>query len=724
MDAFEDLAELAVHANPDRRRELLVDGLANQRMAERVAARRLGGLHDDPRANCLVQQLQQRVRTLGGEALQDRHAELGPDHRGEGEHAIAGLGQSIESAPHDVAQTLGQRRVPGTAGRLVVQRPLGAQQTNRLPQNEGIALGDLRHGLDEGLVGGRAHHRLEEVRDLVVVEAAQCDALGVGLAGDLAEHGAQRVASPHLHLPVAGDEEECAVLHLPRQELEQQAGGLVGPVEIVDQDDEGLVRATPTQVARDALEEPEARLVGARGQLRRGRAEPLGQLRNEMRDGVRVVAHLVGQVGVRNLLDHRAQHLHPGPEGRNTLALVAAPLDDVEAAPPRKLAQLLGGSRLPDAGLAEQQHHPPASRGRVGQGRFEMLEGALATDEDLGGGIRRLALRRHLGLGAPALFHPRHELIAASVHRPDEGLATSVVADRLASRCHRARDRRIGHVLAGPERVEELGLGDDALAVRHQVAQHVEDLGLELHHLAASAQLEGGLVQLVALEGEDHDPRRIADRASAREAEPRLRGPKNPSVSGWLGMRRNSEGFRWRAGVQLASATSLVRHRPALRLRLIDGRPGEDGPEEARAVGEELLGLHPPEVARRHHLLDGGRREVQPEAHAVAHQVEGGDGAQDEDRHQGDRALAMLGGCVDERAREPELENQQRGNGDLRGEVVVDPHAVPRHEEEPRDGAPAPERIRDAIAPASGGSGAQLFRTVFDIDRIIGRGAG
>jgi hypothetical protein len=86
------------------------------------------------------------------------------------------------------------------------------------------------------------------------------------------------------------------------------------------------------------------------------------------------------------------------------------------------------------------------------------------------------------------------------VHRADAALHLAVVAERLPGRLDTAGQRRLRDEAIPPHLVEQLLLGHDAVAVTHQMHEHVEHLRLDLHRLARPAQLEHIGVELAVLE--------------------------------------------------------------------------------------------------------------------------------------------------------------------------------------------------------------------------------
>jgi hypothetical protein len=111
--------------------------------------------------------------------------------------------------------------------------------------------------------------------------------------------------------------------------------------------------------------------------------------------------------------------------------------------------------------------------------------------------------RRHRGAGAHGP-RGRDEPIALTVNRLDEPLRLAVVAENGPRRLHAARDGRVRDDASVPNLLDELVLGDEALAVLHEQRQECKHLGLEAQDPAALAQLHGGEIQLEVGEGVDH----------------------------------------------------------------------------------------------------------------------------------------------------------------------------------------------------------------------------
>ena len=165
----------------------------------------------------------------------------------------------------------------------------------------------------------------------------------------------------------------------------------------------------------------------------------------------------------------------------------------------------------------EHRREPPAGGGTRSLDGVQLV---LASDQ-AGRGLdrqRRRQRRRFLVHRAPAgcrlsasgrglggqVDDGSHEPVAAAVDRLDEGLALAVVPDGAANGLDPARERRLAHEAVAPDGVEQLFLADRAVVMADEVAEDVEDLGLERHRHAGAAQLERLLVELVFPEPPGH----------------------------------------------------------------------------------------------------------------------------------------------------------------------------------------------------------------------------
>ena len=128
-----------------------------------------------------------------------------------------------------------------------------------------------------------------------------------------------------------------------------------------------------------------------------------------------------------------------------------------------------------------------------GVGEPLTVRGAAEPDSLLELPWRGLGPGRDLGAGPgrcgrdPDVGHPA---VAAAVDGLDDVLADAVVAQHPPGGLDPAGQRRLADEAVAPDGVEQLGLGDDPRAVRDEVAQHVEDLGLHVLRLPTALEQE------------------------------------------------------------------------------------------------------------------------------------------------------------------------------------------------------------------------------------------
>src|SRR5262245_36723906 len=82
------------------------------------------------------------------------------------------------------------------------------------------------------------------------------------------------------------------------------------------------------------------------------------------------------------------------------------------------------------------------------------------------------------------------------MHRLDETLSISIVAERAPRFAHGTAERGITHRDAAPHRFEQLAPRDDPFAISNQVEKHVQHLWLHDDLTASAPELERLFVEL------------------------------------------------------------------------------------------------------------------------------------------------------------------------------------------------------------------------------------
>ena len=101
--------------------------------------------------------------------------------------------------------------------------------------------------------------------DVALHQAAQRDAPEVGLLGELTQHQREGMLAAQLHVAIGAEKRHAGIAHLADQKLHESQGGLVGPVQVVEKQDQRPGAARAVEEARDAVEEAEAGLLRLHG---------------------------------------------------------------------------------------------------------------------------------------------------------------------------------------------------------------------------------------------------------------------------------------------------------------------------------------------------------------------------------------------------------------------------------------------------------------------------
>jgi hypothetical protein len=199
-------------------------------------------------------------------------------------------------------------------------------------------------------------------------ESAEVDPHRRPLAVPGVDRLGQRVGAVELGVAIAAEDQQALAGREAHQVVEQAERGLVGPLQVVDEEEEAARLAEVEEAAGDAVEEAEALLGG--GQIRAfgegaDAAFELGREAGELGAGV---ADGLAQLVVRGGVDPQAEGLDEGQVGGGGLELVAAAGEHRAAGDASVVDQLAGEPGLAGAGLAGDQDHAAAAEGSLGPG--------------------------------------------------------------------------------------------------------------------------------------------------------------------------------------------------------------------------------------------------------------------------------------------------------------------------------------------------------------------
>ena len=270
----------------------------------------------------------------------------------------------------------------------------------------------------------------ERVR-LAAAEAAQRDPRELRLAGEPRQQVGQLGAAVGVGLADRAEHELARGLEIAQQVREQQRGRGVGPVQVVEHEDDRCLAGGVGEQPRHRREEPVAPRLDRLAQRARGddagpgaaqrgdEARELGQLRLDR-------ARERERLALRDVVLERADERLVGHERLD----VATPVEHRRALGVRLAGELGRQPGLADAGLADQQRDLAPAVGRLLEAVAQRLQGRLATDERAQLRGERAGQRDPAGAGerrvreAPAgrLFAHREALDPARQGRPVDGL--------------------------------------------------------------------------------------------------------------------------------------------------------------------------------------------------------------------------------------------------------------------------------------------------------------
>ena len=211
-----------MQAHALERHELGEQHLPDERVGEPEPGERTRLLDDESG----LARLGDRVDQLGAAHLLDeREVERRADDRGDRERVVRRVRQARQPPAGGLAHAFGQRAgLPRAAGLLDV--------AHHLDQEERVARRHLGELAPEGAVG--VADRGEVGVDVGGGEAAERDAMRVGVAPQVGERRGERMRARELGVAIGADDEQAAALRAAQQVTQQRQRRLARPVEVVE----------------------------------------------------------------------------------------------------------------------------------------------------------------------------------------------------------------------------------------------------------------------------------------------------------------------------------------------------------------------------------------------------------------------------------------------------------------------------------------------------------
>ena len=410
-------------------------------------------------------------------------------------HQIAEPAREGERVVRRALGTLGERELPD-AGVVAVEHALVDGDPEVLGDEEGVALGPRDEEREErrwrrGHREHVAHHPLHRAG----LEPSEIDARGPRRAEQGAELGAGLLGAVH------AQEEHARLGEVGLVEgVEKAERALVGPLEVVEDQQHRLDLGEGRERAREALVEAGARGVrrehGDLGALSdTGQPAHRGLVDREDRAAVAEDVRRLGGALVTAVIGDRHEERLEGVErrglhrarggvgGRDGGALAG---HHAEAVPPRDRRRLHGEARLAYAALAAHEGAPAAGRPHALEILLELRERGGAPGEAGPVEVGERLRRRAASLRAEPGQRRGH---VVGIAEPILGLLLQELEDELVERRRHARDPRPGPLR---ERVQVLAehrvnRSDEGRGARDALVEHAAErieIDARIHELA------------------------------------------------------------------------------------------------------------------------------------------------------------------------------------------------------------------------------------------------
>ena len=233
---LDGVADGSMQLPPPHRAQFVVQSHPDKVVPELVSA--IGNLLDHMRTERFVQGFQQR-RLAGPprRAHQDVVSEIAADDRGDGEQLVAGGGQQVEPPTDDFRHPLGDGDRRGHCGEgcdvFCVKPALLFQEPYDLTQEQRVAFRLRPQGGGKRSGWATSYCRGKEFVYFLDIQSGQTDADQAGRPRQLAQKIGQRMPPRELRRAIGADQQYPVAGEFRRQELEQAERRSVGPMEVV-----------------------------------------------------------------------------------------------------------------------------------------------------------------------------------------------------------------------------------------------------------------------------------------------------------------------------------------------------------------------------------------------------------------------------------------------------------------------------------------------------------
>ncbi len=190
-----------------------------------------------------------------------------PHHRGHAEHLGCVFTQPFQTPPDDESHALGNfelgdRHLLDPLTLIVEELSLFGKVLEHFLDEERIAFRlFVNHAHERRRWRASAKSRKKLSRRFFG-KATQRNSMAEPLADDLRQNFLERLPDVQLDISIRADEENRKIVQLLQQMLKQQQRRLIGPVQIIQQPDDGSFLTEPFQETTNAVEEISLLLLG------------------------------------------------------------------------------------------------------------------------------------------------------------------------------------------------------------------------------------------------------------------------------------------------------------------------------------------------------------------------------------------------------------------------------------------------------------------------------
>ena len=270
------------------REQVVGQRLAHERVAEAVGVG-LGVRHDDVVRHRLAQPGHQVVGREAARALEQPVTHARARDGSQAQDGLGGRSQRLDAQHERIGDVGGQALAGGGGGQLLGE--------------ERVALGAGEQLVDEARLGPAPEDPRQLRDDLLAREALQSDALDDRGALGFGQQRSEGMAAVQLVGAVRGDQQHALVARVAHEEGQEVARGAVGPVDVLEDEHQGLRLGQASQEGEQELEHATLRERALGAGL--GRVE-LGQQRRQARGGA---AELAGVEAAQRADDRRVGQL-------------------------------------------------------------------------------------------------------------------------------------------------------------------------------------------------------------------------------------------------------------------------------------------------------------------------------------------------------------------------------------------------------------------------------